>query len=171
LCCTAVGVASIDKAPGVRCPKLAGVPGASCSIYADRPYECRAFLCLWRASDKLLPENLLPSRVGFVAAMGGQFGEFPALLTIHPDPAHPDSWKAPRHRALFLRLARQFNAIVVIGQGALARHAFSPMGNEFPRDRFPEFFTENGNRVGLPEFEFLPWRPTKQDIVKLLFDV
>lgn len=174
LCCTAVGVEAVegvDKPPGVRCPKLAGTPGTSCSIYADRPYECRQFMCLWRGSDRLLPQNMFPARCGFVVAVGGIFGDFPPIFTVHPDPDRPDNWKRPPFRAAFFELARKFNAIVAIGQGELARHLFSPMGHEFSRARYPMLFKENGNRVGLPDFEFLPWRPTKNDLVKLLFDL
>lgn len=177
LCCTACGVLEVpgvpdgDKRPGVACPHLAGLPGSSCSIYADRPYECRQFLCLWRGSDKLLPENLHPARVGFVVAMGGVFGHWPTIITVHPDPAHPDSWKAPRHRATFKGLAAKFNSIVVVGQAELARYIFSPRGNEFSIERHPHLFKEGGKRIGLPEAEFLPWVLDRKDIVNLLFDV
>lgn len=43
-CCTTIGVAELGKAPGERCPKL-GARG--CSIYAERPAECREFNCAW----------------------------------------------------------------------------------------------------------------------------
>jgi hypothetical protein len=177
LCCTAMGVEEVpdvpngDKRPGVRCPHLAGQPGQSCSIYQTRPYPCKQFLCLWRGSDKLLPDNLHPPRVGFVVAMGGIFGELPIIITIHPDPAHPDSWKAPRHRATFLALAKKFNAIVVIGQGELARHIFSPRGNEFTRERHPHLFKEGGKRIGLPDYEFFPAHLSKMNLAKMLFDL
>jgi hypothetical protein len=177
LCCTAMGVEEVpgvpngDKRPGVRCPHLSGEPGHSCTIYKDRPYPCQQFICLWRGSDTLLPDNLHPARVGFVIAPGGNFGEWPCVLCVHPDPAHPDSWKAPRHRALFLSLAKKFNAIVVIGQGELARHMFSPKGNEFSRERYPELFRENGKRIGLPDFEFLEHHLSKLELVQLLFSV
>jgi hypothetical protein len=160
-----------DKRPGFPCLHLAGTAGHSCSIYAGRPYPCRQFLCLWRGSDKLLPENLWPARVGFVVALGGTFGDLPTIITVHPDPLHPNSWRAPRHKELFWSLARKFNAIVCIGQAELAQHIFSPRGNEYSRERHPHLFKEDGKLIGLPEGEFLPGHPTKTDLVRLLFDV
>lgn len=177
LCCTAMGVEEVpgypdgDKRPGVACVHLAGKPGHSCSIYADRPYPCRQFLCLWRGSDKLLPENLWPARVGFVVALGGFFGDLPTIITVHPDPDHPNSWRAPRHKDLFWSLARKFNAIVCIGQAELAQHIFSPRGNEFSRERHPHLFKENGKRIGLPEGEFFPGHLSKIETARLLFDL
>lgn len=163
LCCTAMGVGSIDKEPGVRCPHLLGLPGASCSIYKTRPSDCREFLCLWRGSDNQLPPELFPARCGFVVAMTSGisatgFSSFPILFTVHPDPKRPDAWMD--HKPVFKKIAADFNAIVAVGQWHLARSVFSPKGNEFPRDQFPELYKDDGGEVGLPEAEFFTWRPT-----------
>jgi hypothetical protein len=168
LCCTAVGVEGMHKAPAVRCPALKGEPGQSCSIYKERPYDCRQFLCVWRHSDRLIPQELWPANAGFVIAVGDVMGPV-VLLTVHPDPARPDAWKA--HRDLFKELARKFNGIVAVGQGNLAVTAFSPKGREFPRVMFPGLFAEGGKRVGLPENEFFPRMLTLQERANLLFDL
>src|SRR5579872_2984244 len=68
LCCTAPGIKELDKPPGVRCDKLCGAPGQSCSIYADRPKVCSEFYCLWRMSDRVLPDWLRPADCGFLLA-------------------------------------------------------------------------------------------------------
>ena len=168
LCCTAVGVASMSKPPAVPCAALHGEPGHSCAIYPWRPRECAEFLCLWRCSDTLLPQNLYPARAGFVVAMSGHLNTFPPILTVHPDPGRPDAWRATHHRPLFRELARKFNAIVCIYQMPLTVLAISPRGNEYSRDRWPGLFKESGT-VGLPDFEFLPFRLTPRDITILLF--
>ena len=158
-----------DKRPSVRCTHLAGKPGKSCSIYETRPYPCQQFLCLWRGSDKLLPENLWPARVGFVVALGGTFGQHPTIFCVHPDPDHPESWRQIRHKDLFRSLARKFNALVVIGQGELACHIFSPRGNEFSRFKHPYLFRDNGKSVGLPENEFFKRHLSKEELAQMLF--
>lgn len=171
LCCTAMGVEEIGKLPACRCPHLGGEPGQSCTVYNRRPITCREFLCLWRGSDTALPLNLKPSRVGFVVALTNDFRSFPLLFTVHPDPEHPDAWKAPRHRETFKKLARDFNAMVVIGQHHLARHVFAPNGNEYPRARYPELFENDGGRVGVPEGDFFPWRLTLSELTAMLWTV
>ncbi|MGD0193168.1 MAG: hypothetical protein ABSD74_20730 [Rhizomicrobium sp.] len=164
LCCTAVGVYEIGKPPGVACGKLAGVRGSSCSIYADRPSGCRQFFCLWRGSDSLLPERLWPARSGFVLSLTGIFGKQSTLITVHPNPSFPRSWRAPYHMDIFKMLAREFNAIVVIGEAHLAELIISPRGNLFRRDEHPDFFKDNGRMVGIPDSEFLPHRLSPDEI-------
>jgi hypothetical protein len=168
-CCTNMGVEEIGKLPGVRCPHLAGEPGTSCSVYKTRPLACREFLCLWRGSDDILPLNLFPPRVGFVVALTNDFRTFPLVFTVHPDPAHPDSWKAPRHRLVFKALAAKFNAMVVIGQHRLARHVFAPNGNDYSRAAHPELFDMDGGIVGLPSADFLPFRLSAMEVAQMLW--
>jgi hypothetical protein len=162
-------VPDFDKKASVRCQYLDGEPGCSCKVYAQRPYVCQEFVCLWRCSDTLLPEGMYPARVGFVVAMNGKFGEFPTIITINPDPRHPNSWNKNHHRREFARLARLMNAIVVVGEAALARLIFTPMGNTFSREDRPEFFKEDGARIGIPREEFLPHIPSKEEICMHLF--
>lgn len=158
---------TFDKPAGVRCPHLSGEPGKSCSIYDKRPTCCRAFVCLWRGSDTLLPEWMQPNKCGFVVALDGHLGEHPTVITIHPGPTHPNSWQAMKYVRVFKELARRFNAIVVVGQGTLARHIFSPKGNEFTKEDHPHLF--NGTMIGLPQDEFLAHRLSPTEIVELLW--
>jgi uncharacterized protein len=169
LCCTAMGVEEIEKKPACRCPHLGAQPGKSCTVYETRPITCREFLCLWRGSDTLLPDNLKPSRVGFVIGLTNDFRSRPLLFTVHPDPAHPDSWKQPRHRETFKRLAATFNAIVVVGQHHLASYVFAPNGNEYSREKHPHLFKDGGGRVGLPESDFRPGWLTLEEVCALLW--
>lgn len=152
-----MGVESIGKPDAVRCPHLCGEPGKNCSIYADRPTECREFLCLWRASDKHMPEAAKPSVAGYVAALG-KLDDFPPVLRIHPDPDRPTAWQD--HIPLFKKLSRKFNCIVAVGQGKRASHAIAPNGNVYSGAVFPAIFANNGLSVGIPAGDFLPNRRT-----------
>jgi len=60
-CCVLMGVEEIDKAPYRACPHLAG----GCTIYAERPSSCRAWVCGWLTSPKL-PDEMRPDRCGIV---------------------------------------------------------------------------------------------------------
>ena len=183
LCCTAVSVNAVgerwnasttpdfQKPAQVRCQYLKGEAGCSCSIYRDRPYVCSEFACLWRTSDTLLDDRLWPARVGFVVSMNGMFGDFPPIITVNPDPAHPNAWNKNHHRREFARLARQFNGIVVIGEGDLARLIFAPSGKTYAREDHPHLFKDDGRRVGLPAEDFLPHRLSKNEIAFLIFGV
>lgn len=171
LCCTANGVEddALQKLPGCRCPHLTGQPGKSCGVYKTRPLSCREFLCIWRGSDTLLPDNLKPSRVGWVLALTTHYTIWPPLFTVHPDPAHPDSWRAPRHKAVFKSFAAKFNAIVAVGQADLACHVFAPDGSEFSREKYPEYFLQGGKVVGLPQHCFLPFKMSPAEFAGALW--
>ena len=169
LCCTAMSVAELKKPAGMRCVHLQGSPGTSCSIYADRPYVCAEFACMWRGSDTLLSDGYYPAKCGFVIALSSGVSDRPVILTVHPNPDFPDSWKQPRHRETFRKLAQTFNAIVVVGEHHLARHIFTPIGNEYTKQSHPEYFKDNGARIGAPETDFLPHHLTNEEMVWLLF--
>lgn len=47
-CCTILGVPSISKPAGARCP---AVCATGCGNYESRPKECRDFSCLWLQDD------------------------------------------------------------------------------------------------------------------------
>ncbi len=65
--CTACCGPSSMRVPGVfgaweRCPHL---QSKRCGIYADRPGECRDFLCMWSLASAW-PAELRPDRCGFI---------------------------------------------------------------------------------------------------------
>src|SRR5205823_2641753 len=47
-CCVYLAIEALNKSPGDPCMHLTTRPESRCSIYPDRPAECRAFLCGWR---------------------------------------------------------------------------------------------------------------------------
>lgn len=65
-CCTTLGILELAKAPGVPCPNLSPVKG--CSIYADRPFTCRKWSCMWLRGA--FDGEARPDRLGVVMDIG-----------------------------------------------------------------------------------------------------
>ena len=87
LCCKVLTVDEINKPNGQWCPHC--VQGRGCTIYADRPNECRRFQCgylMWPA----LSEHWLPVRSKLVVAFKPDGNE----IVIHVDPGVPNAWRA-----------------------------------------------------------------------------
>lgn len=61
LCCTLLAIPEIQKPAGSRCEHVCD---AGCSVYADRPYSCRKFECLWLKGET--PEWARPDNIGVV---------------------------------------------------------------------------------------------------------
>lgn len=63
MCCEVFRIEDLDKAQGVRCEHLrTGCNG--CTIYEQRPDQCRAFACLW--VQGVGPASMRPDRSGVV---------------------------------------------------------------------------------------------------------
>lgn len=85
-----MAVAALDKPAGRWCRRFSKAAG--CSIYADRPDDCRVFNCLWLLTDALGPE-WKPSVAGFVLhADDGR-------LIVESDPARPHDWRRAPYEA------------------------------------------------------------------------
>ena len=87
LCCKLLTIPEFGNPSGQWCPHC--VKGRGCSIYSDRPNECRAFQCgylLWPA----LGEHWLPARSKLVVAFKPDGME----IVIHVDPGVPNAWRA-----------------------------------------------------------------------------
>jgi uncharacterized cysteine cluster protein YcgN (CxxCxxCC family) len=151
LCCTAVGVTVLNKPPAVACKHLCGEPGRSCSIYERRPKDCREFFCFWRAAPQVLDDRFRPVECGFVVAINDA-SDYPVVITVHPDPARPDAWKA--FRPAFAQLAHEQDCIVAVGQGRTATDIFAPQGFHATKAEAPSLFVDGGLKVGAPDFLF-----------------
>jgi len=69
VCCTVMGVVSIDKPVDETCKH---VEGNRCGIYGSRPSACKEFHCGWRHSFDLLPgvgEEGRPDKLGVMFDM------------------------------------------------------------------------------------------------------
>jgi hypothetical protein len=128
VCCSAPGIAELGKPPGEPCRHLAGEAGRSCSIYASRPKVCIDFHCLWRMTDRVLPDWLRPADCGFLLAFNRP-DQWPAVVTVHVDPARPDAWFNPWAQTVFAELAEKWNCLVAIGQAPGTSHIFCPNGS------------------------------------------
>ena len=94
LCCKLIGVAALDKPRCTWCRHIA--PNRrGCSIYQDRPGECRDFRCLWLRSHEdraatPLPMALRPDRAHVVFVLASGDG---GAVVAHVDPAYPHAWR------------------------------------------------------------------------------
>jgi hypothetical protein len=86
LCCKLLSVEELNMPPLVWCPKCDTKQG--CTIYADRPTECRQFFCQY-LTDARLGEHWKPSRCKIVVAAE----DYANALVIHTDPARPGAWR------------------------------------------------------------------------------
>jgi hypothetical protein len=125
LCCKVLSVDEIDKPAGRWCRAIKRDDhGRSCGIHPERPGACRAFECLWLASQsrpgqEMQPE-LRPDRAHLVFAMdfsvGGDVDPEQRVLYAHVDQDWPNAWRSPLPRlAIRTFLQRGGNVIVVIG--------------------------------------------------------
>jgi hypothetical protein len=67
-CGPCIGCCSIYQIPALQKPKYTlcqHCTGSSCSIYDDRPHDCRTFYCLWRRIA-VMPEEARPDKIGIV---------------------------------------------------------------------------------------------------------
>ena len=92
LCCKVMTIEELRKPNGQWCPHCA--KGRGCTIYSDRPNECRKFYCgylLWPA----LGEHWLPARSKLVVAFKPDGKE----IVVHVDPGIPNAWRAEPYRS------------------------------------------------------------------------
>jgi hypothetical protein len=154
LCCSAPPIHEFKKPPGQPCDKLCGEPGRSCSIYEKRPQVCRQFQCLWRMTDRWLPEWAKPSEIGFLLSFN-RLDQFPAVVTVHPDPARPDAWRSIWGQTIMTNLASHWNCVVAIGTAPWTTHIVCPDGSFIDVAEMPGCVKPDGS-VGAPTFTFGP---------------
>jgi hypothetical protein len=86
LCCKVMRIAALDKPPGSWCKHCK--PGSGCTIYPDRPQECRDFVCLYLINAELGEEwKPSQSKIVLVSEQDGN------RIVAHVDPQRPDAWK------------------------------------------------------------------------------
>ncbi|HEY2661267.1 MAG TPA: hypothetical protein VGI79_16220 [Caulobacteraceae bacterium] len=143
-----MAVRELDKAPGQTCGKLARNGG--CGIWGEHPPSCKAFTCLWRRAEEILPPDLFPPACGFLLALD-QTETWPTVIRVCADPDRPSAWDTPPHRVLFTELASRWNCAVVVmdatGRGDLA---IAPSGQVFSRFGNPDIFPQDGRMLAVP---------------------
>jgi hypothetical protein len=153
VCCTTLEVDELGKANGQRCPHLAGEPGHSCSIYAERPSECSGYHCTWVLG--YLPDRLKPARCGFVVNPPLPHSNAPAkVYSLIPLPGREQSWR--RELGALKRLSASFNMPVIINDSeGWPISLLAPSGRIFHRQDRPDLFARGRTHVGCPLEEFL----------------
>lgn len=105
LCCKLLAVKSIGKETGKRCVHQRH--GKGCSIYAERPTECRIWHCRWLAGfgteDMRRPDrsHYVLDPMPDVITVTGPGDEPPSehqVLQVWLDPAYPDAHRDPELR-------------------------------------------------------------------------
>lgn len=158
MCCTTMEVRELGKPAWSPCAHLAGAT-RGCGIWGDHPGGCKAFACLWRGSDTLLPPELFPADCGFMLALDPS-ESWPTVVKVCAEPGRPDAWDTPDNRRLFARLAAAWNCpVAVIGEGVRASHVFAPTGGVYSRAERPEIFPNQGAGLAL---QLEDWGPDRR---------
>lgn len=99
LCCKVLGVESVGKEKGQWCAHCR--VGKGCSIYADRPDDCRAFNCVYVASEAL-GEHWFPARAKMIVCSNPEV----ARLEIHVDEGRVNAWRTEPYYSEIKQWAR-----------------------------------------------------------------
>lgn len=114
LCCKLLGVAELDKAPNVWCPHCDKRSSAGgCTIYDNRPPNCRNFECGWLVNDG--DPELRPDRIHLIVT--GESKKLDAYI-VHIDTAYPDAAERPKAKAFLemtMRYGQHQNIVLVTG--------------------------------------------------------
>ena len=157
MCCITVEVRDLGKPNDWPCQHLKHGLEAGCAIWGQpsRPKACAAFLCLWRASDTVMPPDLFPPTSGFLAHCS-PFMEWPLTVNIAASRGRTGDWDTPANRQLFRRLARAWNCgVVCLAETMSATHLFTPSA-DYERGERPDLFPAGS--ISLPLDDFGPDR-------------
>jgi hypothetical protein len=116
LCCTVMGVPSISKDRDERCTYMRQ---GRCSVYAQRPGECREFNCLWLMG--LLPNELRPDKVKAV----GNANAAGDILIFHIHPSSRGAHKKEPLAGFIANAERKGVSIIVCCEDD--RHLYGPV--------------------------------------------
>lgn len=107
-CCVQLPVRAMAKGANERCPKLCS---RGCSIYKQRPEECRYFSCRW-LMDETTADLRRPDKSGYVidpmldtiVADGREVH----VVQVWVDPKRPDAHRDPALRAWLAGVADRY---------------------------------------------------------------
>ena len=85
LCCKLPAIQELHKHIDTWCNYAR--PKCGCSLYTERPQECRAFACLWVA-DETLDDVWFPARAKMFLAFDDR-----GALRVTVDPSFPNAWR------------------------------------------------------------------------------
>jgi hypothetical protein len=111
-----MGIAELEKPPGVWCPNRKGDTG--CSIYGSHPHSCQVFACQWLI-EPAIPAKFRPDRTKVVLTWDDAASHFVANC----DPNNPLAWKrAPTYQLLKEQARRNLSTGVTVMAKAGKRH-------------------------------------------------
>ena len=116
LCCKVMGVAELDKKPGVECTHC--IVGTGCGIYGSRPQMCREFNCYYLQNAEL-DARWKPSTAHFCLVLE------PGRLIAYVDEVHPQAWRAEPYFGQLrawaaTNLSRGWQVVVAVGERRIA---------------------------------------------------
>jgi hypothetical protein len=113
MCCKLLSVEEISTPPLSWCPSCDTKRG--CTIYQQRPTECRQFYCEYLL-DPALGEHWKPSKCKMVVV----FEDYTNTLVIHVDPDRPHTWREEPFRSdlrQWIKAAGHTQRQVIVWQG------------------------------------------------------
>ena len=144
LCCKLPEIPSLNK-PRLKWCNNAKL-GFGCSIYVERPHECRSFHCLW-LMDQSLGEEWHPSRSRFYLAPKPN-----GNLVVTVDPSSPLSWREPRYFTWLREIGTQLlnngkYVLVIVGKKAFIILPHREIETTLPPDGYELTIREVRNGV------------------------
>jgi hypothetical protein len=134
LCCRLVPVGALKKDAGERC--LYQRTGKGCTIYRNRPGDCRVWNCRWLVSDDTehLPRpdrahyviDIFPDFVHQVLDDGSRI-DVP-VMQVWCDPSYRQAWRDPRLLAYIEKIAteRRTATLIRFNSGGDSLAVFAP---------------------------------------------
>ena len=130
MCCRLLGVAEIDKPPGVWCQHC--TPGVGCRLHekAAFPHDCAEYVCLWlqcRQENHPLPDELRPDRSKVV--IDAQKIEYSGheAHNVRCAPGYPDAWRKPPIKALIQRLRQCGSTVYLVAPSGEQKRIGGPL--------------------------------------------
>jgi len=120
LCCTLLGVRTLDKAPNVTCKHCLD----KCTIYPTRPDECKDFNCSWLLGK--IPQYFKPNEChvmlsGLQDDIQAQLGKGieidREIVVVYVDPNHPTAYKKGMNKILLDELLKRGVELILVKDG------------------------------------------------------
>lgn len=133
-CCIALGIPSINKAPGDRCRYQCS---GGCNIYASKPKACNDYLCWWAMGVPLMER---PDKSGIIidTIISERVGEQVCARELVND-----AWLRPKNRKAIERIANVAIVFIVNVGGLSIKKILGP------EDQVRSFIADPLNRKAI----------------------
>jgi len=123
LCCKLLAIAELNKPIDTWCPHAR--PGrGGCSIYPDRPTNCRGFTCGWLSGLPEFGDEWFPARCKMILTPRDpkRTARKQGLL-VTVDPTYPNAWRREPYYSQLLALAQEIPIEVRVSQRCIGLNA------------------------------------------------